>query len=181
MLIAVLHRLLFVAILSGPDATAVAPSEAGRDSFEYRLDIGRDELRGPAPARTPSQIKAEIRPLLLGLRADGKGLKAATEANIESFLTVADAFEADGRLATACDVLTNLAEDLEALRGAGGEAAAEEPGRLGGRRPPLSRCAQRPRHHRSLPGGWPAIRAGLSLAEVEGGHDGRQFAPALRA
>jgi hypothetical protein len=94
MLSAAFHRLIFVAILAGPDAPAGARPEAGRDSLEYRLDIGKDELLGPAPARTPARVKAEIRPLLRGLRSDGKGLKAVTEANIESFFTVADTFEA---------------------------------------------------------------------------------------
>lgn len=116
--IAALHRLMLVAILAGPGTSAVDLPEAGRDSFEYRIAIGRDELRGPAPAGTPAGIKAEIRPLLQGLRSAGNGLKATTEPNIESFFTVADAFEADGRLATACDVLTNLKEDLEALHAA---------------------------------------------------------------
>jgi hypothetical protein len=91
---AALHCLMLVAILDGPDASAAAPPEAGRVSFEYRLDIGRDELRGPAPARPPGRIKAEVRPLLQRLRSDGQGLKAATEATVESFFTVADAFEA---------------------------------------------------------------------------------------
>ncbi len=118
MTILALYHLALVVTLGGPDGPAARPSPAGRDSFRYRLDIGRDELRGPALARTPAQVKAEIPPLLRGLRTDGRGLKAATEANIESFLTVADAFEADGRLATAANVLTNLKENLESLRAA---------------------------------------------------------------
>jgi protein tyrosine phosphatase (PTP) superfamily phosphohydrolase (DUF442 family) len=93
-----------------------APFKAGADSFGYRLDVGKDERRGPTVQQTPQQIKDEIKPLLNKLRHDGKGLKPVTERNIESFFIVADAFEADGRLATAHDVLLNLKDNLQALQ-----------------------------------------------------------------
>lgn len=94
---------------------APLPFKAGEDSFGYRLDVGKDERRGPAVQQTPQQVKDEIKPLLQKLRQDGKGLKPTTERNIESFFIVADAFEADGRLATARDVLLNLEDNLQAL------------------------------------------------------------------
>lgn len=109
---------LFAAVLVAPLATSRAddePFRAGADSFPYRVAVSRDELRGPEPATEPSKIKQEVRPLLEQLRGDGQGLKASTERNIETFLTVADAFEADGRLATAADVLHNLKDNLGAL------------------------------------------------------------------
>lgn len=92
--------------------------KAGVDSLQYRLDVGKDEQRGAEARRRPMQIKKQIVPLLDELRKDGRGLKPATERNIESFFIVADAFEADGRLATANDVLLFLKDSLEALRDA---------------------------------------------------------------
>lgn len=92
--------------------------KAGTDSFRYRLEVGKDEHRGPQTPQTPADIKAQLKPLLEELRKDGQGLKPATERNIESFFIVADAFEADGRLATARDVLLNLKENLESLHAA---------------------------------------------------------------
>ncbi len=92
--------------------------QAGADSFRYRLDVGKDEQRGPDTPQTPAQLKAQIKPLLEQLRKDKQGLKADSERNIESFFIVADAFEADGRLATARDVLLNLKENLESLHAA---------------------------------------------------------------
>jgi hypothetical protein len=110
--------ILLAAVIVAPLATSRADDEsfrAGADSFPYRVAVSRDELRGPVPATEPSKIKEEVRPLLDQLRGDGKGLKSSTERNIETFFTVADAFEADGRLATAADVLHNLKENLGAL------------------------------------------------------------------
>jgi protein-tyrosine phosphatase len=116
MLTAVLCGLTWLA--AGVDAGAAEHFRAGTDSLRYRLDVGKDEQRGPAAPRTPSQVKERLKPLLEELRRDGKGLKEETERNIESFFIVADAFEADGRLASAADVLLNLQDNLEALRAA---------------------------------------------------------------
>lgn len=107
---------LIALMAAGP--TPAEPFQAGGDSFHYRLDVSKDEQRGAEAKRTPAQIKAEIKPLLEQLRKDGKGLRTDSERNIETFFIVADAFEADGRLAAARDVLLNLKDNLEALRAA---------------------------------------------------------------
>jgi protein-tyrosine phosphatase len=92
--------------------------QAGADSFHYRIDISKDEQRGPDVPQTPSQVKALIKPLLDQLRRDGRGLRPESERNIETFFIVADAFEADGRLAAARDVLLNLKDNLQSLQAA---------------------------------------------------------------
>lgn len=99
---------------------------AGQGSWEYRLDVGKDERRGPAVIESPRQLKQKIKPLLDRLRQGG--LKPASEHNLDSFFAVADAFEADGRLATARDVLLNLQENLHALEAA--RAGKPTPGSL---------------------------------------------------
>lgn len=98
-----------------------APSEdfkAGADSVLYRIDVSKDEQRGPDVPQTPSQLKALIKPLLEQLRKDGKGLRPESERNIETFFIVADAFESDGRLAAARDVLLTLQDHLQSLHSA---------------------------------------------------------------
>jgi protein tyrosine phosphatase (PTP) superfamily phosphohydrolase (DUF442 family) len=92
--------------------------KAGADSFSYRIDVSKDEQRGPDVPQPPSQLKARIKPLLEQLRKDGKGLRPDSERNIETFFIVADAFEADGRLAAARDVLLTLKDNLESLQAA---------------------------------------------------------------
>lgn len=100
------------------EPSSVENLKVGEDSFNYRLDIGKDEQRGPDTPETPRQVKEKIKPLLESLRGDGISLKPSTEWNLESFFTAADAFEVDGRLATARDILMNLKENLEALAAA---------------------------------------------------------------
>lgn len=101
--------------LLGPTAAPPTEFRAGDESFKYRVGIGKDEQRGPDTAELPHQIKLHIKPLLEKLHNDSVGLKFSTELNVESFFTVADAFEADGRLAAARDVLVDLREKLEEL------------------------------------------------------------------
>lgn len=86
---------------------------AGESSLSYSAHISDDERRGPAPARSPSEVKADLVELLTTLRAEG--LREDTERNVESFLDVADAFEADGLLAQAVDCLSDLAGKLGEL------------------------------------------------------------------
>lgn len=100
------------------DSAAPENFKAGADSFRYRIDISKDERRGPEAPQTPSQLKARIKPLLEQLRNDGKGLRPESERNIETFFIVADAFEADGRLAAARDVLLTLQDNLQSLQSA---------------------------------------------------------------
>lgn len=92
--------------------------KAGVDSFAYRIDVSKDEQRGPDVPQTPSHVKTLIKPLLEQLRKDGKGLRPESERNIETFFMVADAFEADGRLAAARDVLLTLQDNLRSLQSA---------------------------------------------------------------
>ncbi|MBW3539499.1 MAG: dual specificity protein phosphatase family protein [Planctomycetes bacterium] len=88
---------------------------AGEDSLKFNPAIGDDERRGEAPGARPAELKREIAGLLKMLRTDGKGLKPQTEFHIESYFTVADAFEADGLLEQAVDGLHDLEHKLHAL------------------------------------------------------------------
>ena len=89
---------------------------AGEDSLKIDIAIGDDERRGEPPQRRPVDIKKEITELLNTLRTDGVGLKQETEFNIESYFTVADAFEADGLLVQAVDYLNDLKHKLVCLQ-----------------------------------------------------------------
>ena len=104
--------------LMAADTTPSERFQAGTDSFHYRLDVGKDERRGADVPQTPSQLKARIKPILEQLRRDGQGLREESERNIETFFIVADAFEADGRLAAAFDVLLSLKDNLDSLQAA---------------------------------------------------------------
>ena len=104
--------------LMAAETTPSKRFQAGTDSFHYRLDVGKDERRGADVPQTPSQLKARIKPILEQLRRDGQGLREESERNIETFFIVADAFEADGRLAAAFDVLMSLKDNLESLQAA---------------------------------------------------------------
>ena len=97
----------------GQHGTGHARFRAGEDSFEYSAEIGDDEQRGEKPHRSPRAVKEEIAGLLGTLREDG--LQEQTERNIESYLTVADAFEADGLLVQSVDYLEDLAHKLGEL------------------------------------------------------------------
>jgi protein tyrosine phosphatase (PTP) superfamily phosphohydrolase (DUF442 family) len=98
---------------SDSEARGCQRFRAGEDSLSYSLHITDDERRGPAPGRSPLEVKADLGGLLATLRAEG--LQEETERNIESFLDVADAFEADGLLVQAVDCLSDLAGKLHEL------------------------------------------------------------------
>lgn len=83
------------------------------DSLIFDLSVGDDERRGPNPARWPRQLKAEVGERLAGLRANG--LSADAEYAVDTYLTVADAFEADGQLVQAVDCLADLLDQLTQL------------------------------------------------------------------
>jgi len=89
---------------------------AGDDSFTYSAELSEDERRGPAGPRTPREVKAELARVVEELRTTG--LRERTERNIETFLTVADAFEADGLLLQTVDCLDDLAGRLGELAAA---------------------------------------------------------------
>jgi len=86
---------------------------AGEDSFRFDAGISDDERRGEEPRRSPLAVKEKIAGLLETLREEG--LKEETERNIESYFTVADAFEADGLLVQVVDYLEDLEHKLEEL------------------------------------------------------------------
>jgi len=92
------------------------PFKAGVDSVGFTPELTDDELRGPAALRRPGDVKREIAAVLGELRSGG--LETRTEHNIESFLCVADAFEADGLLVQAVDCLEDLAGRLLELAAA---------------------------------------------------------------
>lgn len=93
---------------------------AGEDSLKFNIAISDDERRGETPHLRPMDIKKEITEQLNTLRTDGTGLKQETELNIESYFTVADAFEADGLLVQSVDCLNDLRCKLKELIDAGG-------------------------------------------------------------
>lgn len=105
-------------LLASAGTVTTAEFKAGAESLRYRVEVSKDELRGPQPQQAPHEVKRAVHKRLEQLRHDGKGLKPETERNLESFFIVADAFEADGRLSTARDVLLNLEENLYALSAA---------------------------------------------------------------
>ena len=112
--------ILAVLLVSGCQRTAESETDhftfrTGEDSLKYTIAISDDERRGESPLQDPQNIKKELAQLLATLRADGKGLKQQTEFNIESYFTVADAFEADGLLVQAVDYLSDLKHKLKLL------------------------------------------------------------------
>lgn len=113
-----MFSLVLTSCLLALQTAAAETFKAGSDSYRYRLDVSKDERRGPQTPQTPQSLKADIKPLLEQLRQDGKGLREQTERNLETFFVVADAFEADGRLAAARDVLLTLKDNLESLQAA---------------------------------------------------------------
>lgn len=102
--------------VSTPCSTPNPILRAGDDSLAFRVGVSDDERRGDAPHQTPHAVKQTIAPLLAQLRNDGIGLQWHTELNIESFFTVADAFEADGLLMQAVDCLGDLRNKLTDLQ-----------------------------------------------------------------
>lgn len=118
-LMSTLSMIIFF-LLSGCEKAKKYNSEnftyrAGEDSLKYNIAIGDDERRGEAARRRPENVKREIAKLLNKLRTDEIGLKQQTEFNIESYFTVADAFEADGLLGQAVDYLNDLKRKLQEL------------------------------------------------------------------
>lgn len=83
------------------------------DSLLFDATVGDDERRGPAPDRAPQEVKAEVGALLTGLREDG--LSPDAEYAVDTYLTVADCFEADGLLAQSVDCLSDLTDQLSQL------------------------------------------------------------------
>ena len=92
-------------------ASRTATFRAGDDSLKFNIAVTDSERRGEAPSVKPLDVKRECANLLEKLRLDAVGLKPETEFHIESYFTVADAFEADGRLVQAVDYLSDLKRD----------------------------------------------------------------------
>jgi protein tyrosine phosphatase (PTP) superfamily phosphohydrolase (DUF442 family) len=91
---------------------ARGPFRAAADSMKFTFAIDDGERRGEAPRDRPTDVKSACVRLLEALRKDGRGLTPESERNIESYFTVADAFEADGLLQQSVDYLTDLQHKL---------------------------------------------------------------------
>lgn len=89
---------------------------ASDESFAFALSIGDDERRGPEPDERPGSVKRRLHQRLTELRADG--LSDSAEHAVDTYLTVADAFEADGQLVQAVDCLRDVADQLDQLAAA---------------------------------------------------------------
>ncbi len=83
------------------------------ESMTYDLGVGPDERRGAAVDHAPHEVKTRLRSLLETLN-DG-GLTPAASYAVDTYLTVADGFEADGLLQQSVDCLTDLREQLADL------------------------------------------------------------------
>jgi protein tyrosine phosphatase (PTP) superfamily phosphohydrolase (DUF442 family) len=97
-----------------PDVFASGSSHTIDESLTFDVRLGPDERRGPASDYTPHQVKDRLAPLLERLHAKG-GLSTDASYAVDSYLTVADGFEADGLLVQAVDCLTDLIGQLAEL------------------------------------------------------------------
>ncbi len=86
------------------------------DSLLFDAAVGEDERRGPAPDQTPHEVKRQVATLMGELRE--VGLSPDAEYAVDTYLTVADCFEADGLLAQSVDCLTDLTAQLGELAAA---------------------------------------------------------------
>ena len=84
------------------------------ESLTFDVRLGPDERRGPATDDAPHEVKERLAPLLERLLAKGGSSADACYA-VDSYLTVADGFEADGLLVQAVDCLTDLIGQLAEL------------------------------------------------------------------
>jgi len=84
------------------------------ESLTFDVRLGPDERRGPATDDTPREVKERLAALLERLHATG-GLTPDASYAVDSYLTVADGFEADGLLVQALDCLTDLIGQLGEL------------------------------------------------------------------
>jgi len=97
-----------------PDGFGSGPSYTIGESLTFDVRLGPDERRGPATDRTPHEVKERLAALLEQLHATG-GLTTDASYAVDSYLTVADGFEADGLLVQALDCLTDLIGQLGEL------------------------------------------------------------------
>ncbi len=84
------------------------------ESLTFDVRLGADERRGPATDGTPFETKKQLMPLLERLHATG-GLTTDAFYAVDSYLTVADGFEADGLVVQTVDCLTDLIGQLTDL------------------------------------------------------------------
>jgi protein tyrosine phosphatase (PTP) superfamily phosphohydrolase (DUF442 family) len=108
-----LQAVLLLALPLAPAIAGEAAFRAGEDSLQFEIAITESEHRGEAPRVRPIELKKACWALLEQLRHDGRGLGPETERNVESYFTVADAFEADGLLQQSVDYLSDLRHKLE--------------------------------------------------------------------
>jgi len=97
-----------------PDGFASGSSHTIGESLTFDVRLGPDERRGPATDDTPHEVKERLAALLEQLHATG-GLTPDASYAVDSYLTVADGFEADGLLVQALDCLTDLIGQLGEL------------------------------------------------------------------
>jgi protein tyrosine phosphatase (PTP) superfamily phosphohydrolase (DUF442 family) len=88
-----------------------AGSHTIAESLAYDVGLGADERRGPDTDLTPFEVKQQLVPLLERLDATG-GLSADGSYAVDSYLTVADGFEADGLVVQAVDCVSDLVGQL---------------------------------------------------------------------
>ena len=81
------------------------------ESLAYDVGLGADERRGTDTDLTPFEVKQRLVPLLERLDASG-GLGLDASYAVDSYLTVADGFEADGLVVQAVDCVSDLVGQL---------------------------------------------------------------------
>ncbi len=97
-----------------PDGFGSGSSHTIGASLTFDVRLGPDERRGTATDRTPHEVKERVAALMEQLHATG-GLTTDASYAVDSYLTVADGFEADGQLVQALDCLTDLIGQLGEL------------------------------------------------------------------
>ena len=97
-----------------PDGFGSGSPHTIGESLTFDVRLGPDERRGPATDDAPHEVKERVAALLEQLHATG-GLTTDASYAVDSYLTVADGFEADGLLVQALDCLTDLIGQLAEL------------------------------------------------------------------
>jgi len=97
-----------------PDVFDSGSSHTIGASLTFDVRLGPDERRGADADYTPHEVKERLVPLIEQLHATG-GLTMDASYAVDSYLTVADGFEADGLLVQAVDCLTDLIGQLAEL------------------------------------------------------------------
>ena len=97
-----------------PDVFGSWSSHTIGESLDFDVRLGADERRGPDTDSTPFEVKKHLVPLLATLSSTG-GLTTDASYAVDSYLTVADGFEADGLVVQAVDCLSDVVGQLTEL------------------------------------------------------------------